>query len=70
MKNNNQTKVICLCPPSYYGSQCQYQNQRISLTIQIRLSSNWYQRFIYFITLIDDEQNIIFILFIQLDRRI
>ena len=55
MKNNNQTKVICLCPPSYYGSQCQYQNQRISLTIQIRLSSNWYQRFIYFITLIDDE---------------
>ena len=70
MKNNNQTKVICLCPPSYYGSQRQYQNQRISLTIQIRLSSNWYQRFIYFITLIDDEQNIIFILFIQLDRRI
>ncbi|CAF2136233.1 unnamed protein product [Rotaria magnacalcarata] len=23
----------CLCPPSYYGSRCQYQNQRVSLTL-------------------------------------
>ncbi|CAF4641175.1 unnamed protein product [Rotaria sp. Silwood1] len=29
----NQTK-ICLCPPNYFGSQCQWQNQRISLTLQ------------------------------------
>ena len=28
----------CLCPPSYYGHQCQYQNQRLSLTL--RLTSN------------------------------
>ncbi|UJR23866.1 hypothetical protein I4U23_026838 [Adineta vaga] len=26
----------CLCPPSYYGDLCQYQNQRISLTLGIR----------------------------------
>ncbi|CAF2050960.1 unnamed protein product [Rotaria magnacalcarata] len=25
----------CLCPPSYYGKQCQFQSQRISLTLKI-----------------------------------
>ncbi|CAF1622897.1 unnamed protein product [Adineta ricciae] len=29
----NQT-TTCLCPPSYFGSQCQWQSQRISLTLQ------------------------------------
>ncbi|CAF2691574.1 unnamed protein product, partial [Rotaria sp. Silwood2] len=24
----------CLCPPSYYGDRCQYQNQRVSLTLR------------------------------------
>ncbi|CAF3944340.1 unnamed protein product, partial [Adineta steineri] len=24
---------LCFCPPNYYGDQCQYQNQRVSLTI-------------------------------------
>ncbi|CAF1143098.1 unnamed protein product [Adineta steineri] len=24
----------CFCPPSYYGDRCQYQSQRISLTLQ------------------------------------
>ncbi|CAF1580333.1 unnamed protein product, partial [Rotaria magnacalcarata] len=26
----------CLCPPSYYGDRCQYQNQRVSLTLRFR----------------------------------
>ncbi|CAF0939386.1 unnamed protein product [Adineta steineri] len=26
----------CLCPASYYGNLCQYQNQRVSLTIRLR----------------------------------
>ncbi|CAF1408465.1 unnamed protein product [Adineta steineri] len=26
----------CLCPESYYGDLCQYQNQRVSLTIRLR----------------------------------
>jgi hypothetical protein len=30
----NQTKK-CLCPPNYFGSRCQWQNQRISLTLQL-----------------------------------
>ncbi|CAF3978611.1 unnamed protein product, partial [Rotaria sp. Silwood1] len=25
----------CLCPPSYYGTQCQWQSQRVSLTLQL-----------------------------------
>ena len=25
----------CICPPSYYGDLCQYQNQRVSLTLQM-----------------------------------
>ena len=29
-------EIWCLCPPSYYGSRCQYQNERVSLTIQFR----------------------------------
>ena len=34
----NQTK-LCLCSPNYFGSQCQWQNERISLTIQLRWRS-------------------------------
>ena len=29
-------EIWCLCPPSYYGSRCEYQNQRVSLTVQFR----------------------------------
>ena len=39
---NRSTTSTCLCPPSYYGDTCQYQNQRISLGIQFRaLSDSW-----------------------------
>lgn len=33
-QSNNDNKV-CMCPPSYYGDQCQYENQRISLTLRL-----------------------------------
>ncbi|CAF1065274.1 unnamed protein product [Adineta steineri] len=32
----NLTTETCLCPPSFYGNMCQYQNQRISLTLQLQ----------------------------------
>ncbi|CAF4081396.1 unnamed protein product, partial [Adineta steineri] len=32
---NNSFENICMCPPSYYGPLCQYQNQRISLTLHV-----------------------------------
>ena len=48
----------CLCPPNYFGDRCQWQNQRVSLTLQIeRLISTEKKSSIFeiFIYLIDDE---------------
>ena len=56
--SNSEYSLSCLCPPSYYGDQCQYQNQRIGLTIQIRATSDWATLFTFLIFLIDDETNI------------
>jgi hypothetical protein len=56
--NGNTSKLSCLCLPSYYGDRCQYQNQRVSVSVQIRASSDWHQALIFLITLIDDERNI------------
>lgn len=36
--SNNSIKQACLCPPSYYGALCQYQSERISISLKI--SSN------------------------------
>ncbi|CAF1234211.1 unnamed protein product [Rotaria sp. Silwood1] len=49
-------KTYCFCPPSYYGNLCQYQNQRVSLTIQVRATSDWRQVFSFIIILIDDNE--------------
>jgi hypothetical protein len=56
--SKNGYDLSCLCPPSYYGDRCQYQNQRVSLTIQIRTTSEWTIMFTFLIFLIDDETNI------------
>ncbi|CAF4225521.1 unnamed protein product, partial [Adineta steineri] len=29
----NNYSSLCFCPPNYYGDRCQYQNQRVSLTL-------------------------------------
>jgi hypothetical protein len=57
----NLTTMKCLCPSSFYGDRCQYQNQRISLTIKFRaLSNSWQTLFAIIISLIDDsDQRII-----------
>ncbi|CAF1384110.1 unnamed protein product [Adineta ricciae] len=47
----------CLCPQSYYGDLCQYQNQRVSLTVQIRVTMDWRSLLTFLILLIDDEMN-------------
>ncbi|CAF1535660.1 unnamed protein product [Adineta ricciae] len=46
----------CLCPPSYYGNRCQYQSQRVSLTLQFSKECAPSCRGIYtiIITLIDN----------------
>ena len=51
----NLTNTTCLCPPSFYGNICQYQNQRVSLTIQFQTYSDSRQTlFALVVSLIDD----------------
>ncbi|CAF3335750.1 unnamed protein product [Rotaria socialis] len=48
----NETKV-CLCPPNYFGAQCQWQNQHVSLTLQFIWRGVWVcgsLLFVHFIT--------------------
>jgi hypothetical protein len=47
----------CLCPPGYYGNQCQMQNQRVSLTIQFNKECDSNCRGIYSIILILIDSN-------------
>ncbi|UJR12854.1 hypothetical protein I4U23_017028 [Adineta vaga] len=56
---NNQI-IRCLCPPSYFGLRCQWQNQRISLTIQLKYYSFIYEMPIFqvIIMLLDDQGEI------------
>jgi hypothetical protein len=58
---NNSTIDRCLCPLSFYGSQCEYQNQRLSLTVVFQsLSSSLQIPFTIIISLIDNsDQRII-----------
>ncbi|UJR34572.1 hypothetical protein I4U23_027348, partial [Adineta vaga] len=54
-KNKNESITTCLCSPNYYGEQCEYQNERVSLSIQFQsYSDSWSTTFTIIITLIDD----------------
>jgi len=54
-KNNRSSKFACFCPPNYYGSECQYQNQRVSLILHFQtLSLSAKTLFTIVISLIDD----------------
>ena len=45
----------CLCPSSFYGPLCQYQNQRVTTTVRFRaLSDSWQTLFTIIVSLIDD----------------
>ncbi|CAF4150537.1 unnamed protein product, partial [Adineta steineri] len=51
----NSRIITCLCPPSYYGNRCQYQNQRINLVVRFRaLSESRQTLFAIVISLIDN----------------
>ena len=54
LSSTNSTTTTCLCPPSFYGPRCQYQNQRVALTLQFRaLSDSWQTLFAILVLLID-----------------
>jgi hypothetical protein len=53
--DQNLTNETCLCPPSFYGDKCQYQNQRVSLTLQFQTYSDARRTlFALVVSLIDD----------------
>ncbi|CAF1507793.1 unnamed protein product [Adineta ricciae] len=54
-KSSNNSTHTCLCPQTYYGSQCQYQNQRISLAIRFHTPVQLREiRFLVLVLLIDN----------------
>lgn len=57
VNNWNSSELICLCPPGYYGRLCQYQNQRVSLTLKLKIFSNWHITRILVVTLRNDQDN-------------
>lgn len=53
IENDIKINRTCLCPPSYYGHLCQYQNQRVSVTL--RLTSNDRHTIYAVVTMLIDE---------------
>ncbi|CAF1400674.1 unnamed protein product [Adineta ricciae] len=54
-KSSNHFTSTCFCPPSYYGDECQYQNQRVSLAIRFHaLTQSRQIQFAILVMLIDD----------------
>ena len=50
-------ETTCLCPPSFYGDHCQYQNQRVSLTLRVQVPPESLRTlFIFIVSLIDDSE--------------
>jgi hypothetical protein len=54
----NKNEQRCLCPPTFYGSQCQYQNQRVGVTLKIR-TTEWRIPFKFVAYLLDDTEHIV-----------
>jgi hypothetical protein len=53
----NSSELVCLCPPGYYGRLCQYQNQRVSLTLKLKVFLKWHITRIVVVTLRNDEDD-------------
>ncbi|CAF4552475.1 unnamed protein product, partial [Rotaria sp. Silwood2] len=53
----NLTNIACLCPPSLYGNMCQYQNQRVSLTLRFQTYSDSRRTLFALIILLIDDSN-------------
>ena len=47
---------VCFCPPNYYGNRCQYQNQRVSLTITLGFVQHQ-KIYTIIVTLIEDDDD-------------
>ena len=52
----NNYSYVCFCPPNYYGQNCEYQNQRVSLTLTVR-RAKLKGMFSIVVTLFDDDDD-------------
>ena len=51
----NRTITTCLCPPSFYGANCQYQNERVSVSLKFQVNPDSLRTvFAIVVSLIDD----------------
>ncbi|CAF1423553.1 unnamed protein product [Adineta ricciae] len=57
--NYNQSRK-CLCSPSYFGDRCQWQNQRVSLTLQLEYRTDAFINIVFqlVIMLLDEQRRI------------
>ena len=53
----NLSNITCLCPSNYYGNICQYQNQRVSLTLRLQAYSDSRKTLFSLIILLIDDTN-------------
>ena len=54
--NGNEKR--CLCPPAFYGNQCEYQNQRVTVTLRVG-TFDGLTSFSFVVYLLDDKSHII-----------
>ncbi|CAF1541144.1 unnamed protein product [Adineta ricciae] len=47
---------LCFCPPNYYGDRCQYQNQRVSITL-VLATVNQSTIYAIIVTLMEDDND-------------
>jgi len=50
--------IKCFCPPTLYGSKCQYQSRRVSITLQAG-ALEWQTPLVFIISLMDDIHEIV-----------
>lgn len=55
-EKKSASREQCLCPPAYYGELCQYQSQRVSLSMQIIAQTSWRSVFAVVVILLDENQ--------------
>ena len=57
VKSGSDEREACFCPPNFYGDRCEYQNERVSLTVQFRALSDSYQTLFGLAVLLIDESD-------------
>jgi hypothetical protein len=51
----NTSSVVCLCSPDSYGDRCQYQNERVLVTVQFWVEADLHTVFAVLFLLVDPE---------------